>query len=119
MRVRGIDVDGEWMFGRGTSDYLINQRAVMQDINTRLKCFVGDCFFDLALGIDWFNLLGGKDLLAVNMAISTMILNTKNVTGMIQLTTGLDLRRNFSVSYKVSTVYSVLSSSVNFSNTVG
>jgi hypothetical protein len=55
-------------------------------------------FFDLGAGIDWFNLLGAKDQVALNLSISAVILNTLNVTGILQLSASLSANRIFTVS---------------------
>lgn len=104
-RVRQIDVNHDWLFGKGQNDYVTGTAAVVQNINTRLSSFLGDCFFDLGAGIDWFNLLGGKDQVTLNLSISAVILNTLNVTGILQLSTALSAARVFTVSYKVQTTY--------------
>lgn len=109
--VRQIDVNGDWTFGKGRNNYLKGNDAVAQNIETRLRSFLGNCFFDLSSGIDWFNLLGSKDQQALNLAISSTILNTPNVTGINELSSFLDpITRNFTVRYNVNTSYSVISS---------
>jgi hypothetical protein len=122
-RVRALDSNHDWLFGSGKSDYLINNMAVAQNINTRLNSFVGNCFFDLTAGINWFNLLGtskGKaGQTALNLAISTVILNTPQVTGLRQLSSSLDVNRNFSVFYQAQTVYSLVTSNFVFSSSIG
>jgi hypothetical protein len=116
MSVRSLDSSGDWVFGTGKAAYLQNQLAVGQQIKCRLLSFFGNCFFDLAAGIDWFNLLGGKDLIALQVAISATILNTSNVTGIRQLSLVLNrTTRALTVSYEVQTVYSVLSSQLSLS----
>lgn len=114
MIVRAIDVNGDWLFGRGRNDYRTNQQAIAQNIKTRLISFLGDCFFDTTAGIDWFNLLGGKDQTALNLAINAVILNTEGVTGGLQTFTGLNDARVFTVQYKVQTVYSILSGTFEY-----
>lgn len=106
MRVRALDIDHDWQFGKGQNDYLRDQKAVMQSIKTRLMEFLNDCFFNTGAGIDWFNLLGSKNQTALNLAISSVILNTPNVTGLRQLNVQLSVARNLSVSYVVQTTYS-------------
>jgi len=107
--VRAIDVNHDWEYGKGLNDYKSGNLAVAQTINTRLSSFLGDCFFDANAGIDWFNFLGGsKNQLALNLAISATILNTTNVTGILQLSIELDdVTRNLTVQYQVQTSYSV------------
>lgn len=119
MIVRAIDSDGDWTFGAGRSNYLANNAAVAQSINTRLGSFLGNCFFDLGAGIDWFNLLGNKNETALQLAISTVILNTPQVTSLVTLSANLSASREFSVSYKVSTVYSSASSNFTFDSSIG
>lgn len=70
--------------------------------------FLGDCFFDITAGIDWFNLLSGsKNELVLNLNVSSIILNTTGVTGILQLNISLNAQRGSSISYKAQTVYSV------------
>lgn len=114
MRVRALDSDNDWTFGKGANDYKRDLHAVAQNIQTRLSSFLGDCIFDLGAGIDWFNLLGGKDQIALNLAISSVILNTKNVTGILQLSSTLDEARLFTIKYRVQTTFSVLSGDFEF-----
>ncbi len=116
MRVRQIDVDHDWLFGKGQNDYVRGNAAIVQTINTRLNSFLGDCFFDIGAGIDWFNLLGSKDQTALNLAISAVIdpyiagirvgQNTPGVVRLVQLSTNLNTARRFTVTYQVDTVYS-------------
>lgn len=117
--VRALDLNGDWLFGQGLSDYISYNQAIAQNINTRLSSFLGNCFFDLGAGIDWFNLLGAKDQTALNLAISTTILNTAQVTGILQLSINLSTNRNLTVTYQVQTVYSSASSSFTFAPSIG
>lgn len=108
MIVRGITATGDWLFGKGLNDYKSGQNAVAQNIETRLKCFLGDCFFDEGAGIDWFNFLGSKDQTGLNLAISSTILNTQYVTKMTQLYVNLTAARELIVSYNVDTSFGTL-----------
>lgn len=114
MIVRSIDVDGDWMFGKGKNDYKSRNAAIAQCIRTRLQSFLGDCFFNTAAGIDWFNLLGSKNQLALNLSISAVILNTADVTGIRQLSLSLTSTRLLSISYRVQTTYSVTSDTFQY-----
>ncbi len=114
MRVRALTPTGDWSFGKGANDYKRDQSAIAQNLQTRILSFLGDCFFDLNAGIDWFNLLGGKDQLQLNLAISTVMLNTEGVTGILQVLALVDESRNFTVQYQVQTIYSVLSGNFEF-----
>ena len=107
MIVRALDSDGDWTYGKGKNNYLTDLNAVVQNINSRVKSFLGDCFFDLGAGIDWFHLIGSKNQTTLNLSIAAVILNTEDVTGILLLNVDLDHEtRSFSVSYKVQTSYS-------------
>ena len=106
MRVRAIDSNGDWEFGKGQNDYKQNQDAVDQNIQTRLKMFLGDCFFSLSSWIDWITLLRGKSDLALSLAVSAMIANTDGVVALLQLSITLDDARTCTISYQVQTIYS-------------
>jgi hypothetical protein len=115
MSVRALDSNGDWVFGVGTSAYLTGNAEVAQNIQTRVLSFLGDCFFDLGAGINWFGYLGNKNQIGLNLAISAVILNTSNVTGIKQLFVKLDeTNRVFSVSYQVLTTYSVLTGAFQY-----
>lgn len=115
MRVRAIDGDHDWTFGKGRNNYKKDIQAVAQNIDTRLSMFLGDCFFAQERGIDWFNLLGAKNQLALELAIAATILNTDEVTGLLQLNAELNPdNRRYTVFYRVETSYSTTSSIFTF-----
>lgn len=116
MRVRALDSTGDWTYGQGQNNYLVDLPAVSQNIQTRVLSFLGDCFFDLSAGIDWFTFLGSKNEIALNLAIAAVILNTTYVTGLAQLSIDLDHdTRVFSVTYRVQTGYSTLNGAFQYS----
>lgn len=108
MIVRSITATNEWTFGRGKNNYLQRNQAIIQMIKTRLQSFLGDCFFSVEEGIDWFNLLGAKNQVALELAISSVILNTEGVTGLVSLNLVLNSARRFTLTYSVNTIYTGL-----------
>lgn len=109
MIVRALDNLGDWTLGGSLNNYLSANNAIAQNIKTRLSSFLGNCFFDANAGIDWFTFLGGsKNSPAFQLAIKTVIINTVNVTGILQLAINVNhTTREFSISFKVQTTYSV------------
>lgn len=119
MIVRALDSDGDWEFGKGANDYKSNRDAVAQSISTRLKSFLNDCFFAANEGIDWFTLLGGKNELALSLAINTTILRTENVTNLVQVSASLDPdTREYFCQYTVDTLFGRVTGDVPISVTV-
>jgi len=106
MIVREIDSDGDWTFGSGRNNYKKDNAAVGQSLATRLRSFLGDCFFDLQAGIDWFTLLGSKNLAGVTLSQKMTILNTQSVTEIVELSSVIDENRRLTTSYQVSTAFS-------------
>jgi len=102
MRMRGLDSNDDWLFGKGQNDYKLGNDALSEDIKTRLKMFLGDCFFATDQGINWFGLLGGKDEVSINLAVSAVILNTQNVTALKQLSLTLDSNRLLTIVYSIT-----------------
>lgn len=107
MIVRGVDTNNDWLFGKGRNDYKTNLNAIIQNIKTRLQSFLGDCFFAQSAGVDWFNLLGGKDRTALQLEVSSAILNTEGVTKLNDLSiTENRTTRRITLQYNVDTVFS-------------
>jgi hypothetical protein len=61
MKVRQLDNNNDWNFGNGTANYIKDNDAVLQNIQTRLKSIKNDWFLDQDAHIDWFNILGSKE----------------------------------------------------------
>jgi hypothetical protein len=108
MIVRAIDGAGDWLYGSGRANYLSMNRAIGQNIQTRVLEFLGDCFFATNRGIDWFNLLGGKNSKAIETAVGAVIINTDGVTALNEISAQLNGARSFSLSYSVTTIYTGL-----------
>lgn len=108
MRIRGIDENHDWTFGKGKSSYKIGLLALVQHIKTRLLEWKGDCFFDNDAGVDWKNRLAKRtQILPLQDEIRTVILKTDGVTEV----TNIDLNfnsfsRNLRVDYGIKTIYS-------------
>ena len=111
MIVRSLDANGDWQFGKGKNDYVANNKAIEQNISTRLNSYLGDCFFALDQGLDWFNLLGSKNQVALELAVRAIILNTKNVSSIVDLSIIFEeITRKLTMKYTVETVYTVVTS---------
>lgn len=106
MIVRALDTDHDWTFGKGKQNYLKEQDAIAQNINTRLLSFLNDCFFDMGAGIDWRRLLGDKNTESeIILSCRAIILNTEDVVKInsFSSTTG---DRSISIDYNIDTIYS-------------
>lgn len=106
MIIRGLDEDSDWVFGIGGNAYKNRQEAIMQNITTKIREWVGDCFFNNNAGIDWINRFsfGQKDQLTADL--TSLILKCYGVVGLTQLDVILSSNRNYSVTFTISTFYS-------------
>lgn len=118
MIVRALSPSGDWTFGKGLNNYLSANACIEQNISTRLSLFLGECFFAAEQGVDWWNLLGGKNQVAINLAVNATILGnpeTSGVTGILQTSVNLNRStRELTINYKVTTVYSTITSQFQY-----
>lgn len=106
MIFRNLDINGDWEFGRGKSDYISQNKAIGVNVKTRLISWVGDCFFAQNEGIDWYNRLGSTaQRTLLELDIRRVILQSEGVTGIIEFDTFLN-GRIFTADYSIETVYS-------------
>jgi len=91
MIIRNSTADGDFTFGKGLSDYLRNQRAILHNVKTRLLSWKEDCFFAIAEGVDYNNLLdvGTKKLL--DSDIKRVILQSEGVIKINSFTSTIDV----------------------------
>ena len=114
MRIRNIDNNNDWRFGKSLSDYVRDAYAVGLDIKLRIQEWYNDCFFDLQKGIDWETRLGyknQKDLLDAD--IYTIASNVEGVLSIYDFNSMLDGRR-YKCSFMVYQQYSTESIPVRF-----
>lgn len=60
MRVRTLDNNWDWQFGKSRQCYASGSLATAYDVKQKILCWYNDCFFDMQSGIDYKNLLGEK-----------------------------------------------------------
>ncbi|QDH85508.1 hypothetical protein [Proteus phage vB_PmiP_RS51pmB] len=80
MRVRKLDANHDWMFGRGQSDYHTASDAVAQRVKTTLLSITNDWFLDESHGIPWFDFwVKNPPLMRMEIDIKSAILNIDGV----------------------------------------
>lgn len=70
----------------------------------------------MGAGIAWFTYLGtrgSQNMLSLRLSISSILINTEDVTGINQLSISLT-NRSFSLTYQVQTSYSVTGSTFTY-----
>lgn len=109
MIFRGITGINDWTFGKGVNSYFTKDQAIAANIKTSLLFFLNDCFFAMDTGIDWWNLLGGKNPTAkANILLQTRqtIIQCEGVVRINSVDARLDANRRLLISYNIDTIYS-------------
>lgn len=108
MKFRALDGNGDWQFGSGNQSYLTEEDAVVADIKTALRMFLGECFFALDFGVDWWNLIGGRGDAEQNIVLQCrqMISSREGVSKINAVEATLDRdTRGLVVAFSVDTVF--------------
>jgi hypothetical protein len=106
MRYRALDKNGDYSFGSGPAEFLINTPdCVSQAVKTRLALFAGEFFLDGTVGMPWnTQVLGENTRPLYDAAIQEQVLNTQGVLSIVSYYSVLS-NRNLSVVFEISTVY--------------
>lgn len=111
-KIRKLDDNWDWTFGKGLQNYGDNKISTMQNIKSRLLSVKYDCYFDLASGIDWFNILAqrgkyARDVVEINIRLC--ILQSLYVTAITDLSITYNTDRSISAQYTVDTIFGEIS----------
>lgn len=113
-KFRAVDENNDWIFGSGQQAYTKNDLAIDLDVKTKLQVFLTECFFNIELGLPWFQLLGSKDKNAIILYIKQAIMNVEGVTNISELEFSIDNDRNATIRYVIDTIYTTqLAGTVN------
>lgn len=105
MIFRGLDLNGDWKFGKGKNDYTTLNEAIGLNVKTRIRSWLRDCFFAQTAGIDWLSRLGNKNQQNLLVAdLRRTILQTEQVTGITSFDIIID-GRSFRCDFGIDTVY--------------
>lgn len=110
MRYRKLSSSGDYMFGQGQTDFLINKpETVAQAIRTRLDLATGEWFLDTREGTPYSSLiLGSNTFDTYDTAIKERIAGTEGVTGIVDYESSFNpANRALSVTATVQTLYGV------------
>ena len=106
MSFRNLDGNHDWVFGSGRNDYVQEIQEIALDIQTRVLSFLGDCFFAVNEGIDWFNLLDYRYQDRLELAVQETIKNTPGVPAINDVQISLGANRKILIQYDIQTVFS-------------
>jgi len=109
MRVRALDPQGDMQFGRGPSEFLVNNSAcVAQLVLTALKLHQGEWFLDVTAGVPWESqVLGFNPSSLYDATIKSAILGVQGVASIVSYSSSLNrATRALTVSATITTIFS-------------
>ena len=91
MKVRALDHQHDWTFGRGRNDYLTKSDCIYQNVKTRLLSFVNDWFLDMDHGLPWLDCLEKPgDTGRIERMVKLQVLQTEGVEALDEFELYLD-----------------------------
>ncbi len=108
MRYRKLDANGDYSFGSGLQDFLVNDPdTVAQAILTRLRLWQGEWFTDTQDGTPWATAVLDKYTESVrDAAIRERVLGTPGVRSILSYRSSMDTAaRTYTVQIIVDTIY--------------
>lgn len=107
MRVRKLDADGDYMFGRGQQNFLKDSAAaVAQSVKTRLLLMTGEWFLDVTAGTAWAQrILGAGTGGTYDQEIRQRVLTTPGVRSLLSYASQLSAQRRLTVQVRADTIF--------------
>lgn len=107
MIIRNTDSNGDWVYGKGKNDYLINLDAVKKNVETRLYSWKGNCFFATREGVDYNSYLdiGTKGFL--DRDVKRVLLQSEGVLTISDFTSSIstDDLRAYTATMTITTTF--------------
>lgn len=101
------DSNGEWVVENGDFATVADADAVPQGIRIRVGMFLGECYLDESIGVDYIDSIFVKnpDPLLVRSLFETAISGAPDVTSVIGAQLVNEGGRDYSISYAADTIY--------------
>lgn len=107
MRMRRVDANNDWTFGKGLASYGRDDQAIQQNARARVLSWRNDCFFDTQNGVDWKGRLDVGQKEALESEIKSVLLQSYGIVGVsgVQVNFTGDLR-HIEIIYQATTIFS-------------
>jgi len=108
MRYRVLDPNGDYTFGQGASEFLVNSpECVAQAVKTRLALFSGEWFLDTTIGVPYLTeVLGMGTVGTYDLTIQAAILQTQGVQSIDEYSSSLNTTtRVLTITCNLNTIY--------------
>lgn len=122
MRYRALDANGDYTFGQGSDNFLVdNPACVAQAVKTGLLLWQGEWYLDTTAGMAWgTQVLGSGTQSLYDQAIKAKILSVQGVKDIVSYSSSLNTaNRVLTVDCTVDTIYGIANVGVNLSTAGG
>lgn len=85
MITRALSAAGDFTYGNGLQNYLRAEAAVEQNIVTTVNSWVGDCYWSVYFGVDWYNRLDVGQQEHLVQEIKQVIAGCYGVVGVVSI----------------------------------
>lgn len=110
--IRALDENGDFAFGQNKSNYIKDEYALKQNIQTRLLEWKNDCFFDKDAGIDYDYFLTSKQTKTeFENAIRLVILQTEDVRSIERFLVQVE-SRSMKIFATISSIYGTFNENI-------
>lgn len=106
MIISANDNNNDWTFGKGLQNYKSGLDAIIQNVETKLKEWKRNCFFNVDGGVDYENYLdiGTKDFL--DLDIKRVILQSEGIIIINSFVSSIT-NRDYNCQANVKTIYGI------------
>lgn len=105
--IRALDQNGDWEFGNGKSSYKRSQDALILNLQTKLKEWKFDCFFNNNAGVDYKNRLSKTNQKALlDQEIKKIIVGGQGILQLNSFESNINSNRKYTANFNVTTIYS-------------
>ena len=115
MRYRRIDENGDYTFGNGQYDFLVDIEAVPQAIKTKIRLLRGEWWEDLSEGLPFYQEIAGQFIKSEEEKDIVTRLYCNRITDVIQVNSFLSVNsefdnenRKYSLTADIDTIYGVV-----------
>lgn len=106
MIFRSLDNDGDWRFGAGKQCYAKNDSAIILNLETSLKTFLSECFFDPNVGLPWFSLIDSRNKDIIVLSIKAAMVESYGIVKVQEIQYTWNDLRELVIDYTIDTIYS-------------
>lgn len=107
MRIRAIDENRDWTFGKGRESYAVDEKCVTQNARTKLLEFTNDCFFNMEAGVDWITLMRQKNRQnQIALSCRAILLKAQGINRVNSVDIVLERIHTLFIFFKIQTIFS-------------